>query len=78
MKRTILFLAASPICLSLACTETSDAWRAPVLIALGVLSVALLILFGRPSKKKPEPEPAAPEPDRVVTVEEPNEHPERS
>ena len=77
MKRTILFLAASPICLSLACTEASDAWRAPVLIVLGVLSVALLAAFGRPSAKKREP--AGPEPDpTVIPEEEPNEHPERS
>lgn len=56
-----------------------DARRMLVLIVLGVLSVALLVLLGKPNGKQPEPEaPEAPEeaPDPVVIFEEePKEKP---
>jgi type IV pilus biogenesis protein CpaD/CtpE len=66
-----------------------DARRTLALIVLGVLSVALLALLGKPSAKKPEAEAAAkpegtpdePEetPDPVVIIEEePKKDPERS
>ncbi len=67
--------------------KVRDARRMLVLIVLGALSVALLILLGRPAAKKPDApteaskeEPAAekePEPP-VVLFEEPNDNPERS
>lgn len=78
MKRLRLILTACVPCLSLACAGTSAAYRTPVLIVLGVLSVALLILFGKPSAKKPEKTPkTAPEPV-ADTEEEPKDNPERS
>ena len=65
-----------------------DARRMLVLIVLGVLSVLLLVLFGKPSAKKPAPEKAPDVPlasgsdaNRVVIeepVSTPNENPERS
>ena len=58
-----------------------DARRTLALIVLGVLAVALLVLFGKPSAKKPEPAPEEPEetPDPVVIFEEePKDTPERS
>ena len=64
-----------------------DARRMLALIVLGVLSAALLVLFGKPSAKKPEKPAETPEktqeeaPDPVVIFEEPEEakdRPERS
>ena len=68
--------------------KVTDARRTLALIVLGVLAVALLVLLGKPSAKKPEREAAsAPEaapavpveaPDPVVIFEEePKENPER-
>lgn len=57
-----------------------DARRMLALIVLGVLSVALLVLLGKPAAKKPAPAPAAPEetPDPVaIFEEEPNDDPEK-
>ncbi|MBQ6235178.1 MAG: hypothetical protein IJK54_04610 [Clostridia bacterium] len=59
-----------------------DARRTLALIVLGVLAVALLVLLGKPTAKKPEEE-AAPEPEEtpdpvVIFEEEPNDTPERS
>ena len=52
-----------------------DARRTLALIVLGVLAVALLVLLGKPSAKKPEPAPVEPEetPDPVVIFEEPEQ-----
>lgn len=55
----------------------SDAYRTPVLIVLGVLSVALLTFLGKPAAKKPDPAPEE-TPDPTVTTEEPKNDPERS
>ena len=81
MKRVLMILAACLLlCLPLACAEASDARRTLALIVLGVLAVALLVLFGKPSAKKPEPAPEEPEetPDPVVIFEEePKDTPER-
>lgn len=58
-----------------------DARRTLALIVLGVLAVALSVLFGKPSAKKPDPAPEEPEetPDPVVIFEEePKDTPERS
>ena len=67
-----------------------DARRALVMIVLGILSVALLVLLGKPSAKKPdevpepeetpEPAPTGPEEtsDPVVIFEEPKDNTERS
>lgn len=50
-----------------------DARRMVVLILLGVLSVALLVLLGKPVKKDgPDAKPVEPDPDT------PNDNPERS
>ena len=78
MKRLLIFLAACAPCMSLACSEASDAWRTPALIVLGVLSVALLIAFGRPSAKKQKREPDPPEEahDPVEIFEEPEQESE--
>ena len=59
-----------------------DARRTLALIVLGVLSVALLVLFGKPSAKKPE-EDAVQEPEEapdpvVIFEEDPKNDPERS
>ena len=76
MKRLLLFPAVCIPCMSLACAEASGTWRAPVLIVLGVLSVALLIVFGRPAKDKPAEATSAPvEPEDPKN---PDEKPERS
>lgn len=64
--------------------KVRDARRMLVLIVLGALSVALLILIGKPAAKKPEQaeaaEPAENEEPEEPTVifEEPNDNPERS
>lgn len=58
-----------------------DARRMLALILLGVLAVALLILFGRPAAKKPEPEPEPPAEEEkipVVIFEEPEQESETS
>lgn len=60
-----------------------DARRMLALIVLGVLAVALLILLGKPSAKKPEKPAEAPEEPKEPTVifeepEEPKNDPERS
>ena len=64
--------------------KVTDARRTIALIVLGALSVALLILIGKPAAKKPEQAEAAEpaengEPEEpVVLFEEPNDNPERS
>ena len=76
MKRLLTLSAACLPCMSLACAQTSDTRRAAVLIVLGVLSVALLIAFGRPAKSKPAEAPS--EPEKTEAPEEPKNDPERS
>ena len=59
--------------------KVTDARRMLALIVLGVLSVALLILFGKPAAKKPAETPEKPN-DPVVIEEpgEPEETPEKT
>lgn len=58
--------------------KVTDARRMLVLIVLGVLSVALLILLGKPAAKKPAEAPEEPrEPVVIEEPETPDETPER-
>ena len=69
---------------SVVSVKVSDARRTVALITLGVLAVVLLVLFGKPAAKKPEPASDAvkeePEEEEKIPVvifeEEPKEDPE--